>query len=82
MKRVRAKESGARKKVAMAGVSYTADRNKRTPEEAAENLVYPERARAKKETVKKADVIVPKTPEAKNIRRTASLERTEKEAAK
>jgi len=67
------------KKEAMVGVSYTVDRNKRTLEEVAENLVYPERVRAKKETVIKADVIVPKRPKAKNIRRMASLERTKKE---
>ena len=72
-------EKRQKKKEAMVGVSYTVDRNKRTPEEVAENLVYPERARAKKETVKKADVIVPKPPKAKNIRRMASLERTKKE---
>ncbi len=75
-------EKRQKKKEAMVGVSYTVNRNKRTPEEVAENLVYPERARAKKEAVKKADVIVPKPPKAQNIRRMASLERTKKEVVK
>ncbi|MDM8544746.1 hypothetical protein QUF90_27040 [Desulfococcaceae bacterium HSG9] len=66
----------------MAGVSYTVDKNERTPDETAENQIYPERVRAEKEADKKADVIVPKPPEAWNIRRTASLERSKQEAAK
>ncbi len=45
------------------------------------NQIYPERVRAEKEADKKADVIVPKPPEAQNIRRTASLERSKQEAA-
>ena len=63
----------------MVGVSYTVDRNKRKAEEVAENLIYPERARVKKEALKKSDKEVPKPPKAQNIRRTASLERTKKE---
>ncbi len=65
----------------MVGVSYTVNRNKRTPQEVAENLIYPEKAKAEKEADKKADVIVLKPAKAQNIRRMASLERTEKEVA-
>ena len=65
----------------MVGVSYTVDKNERTPEEVAENLIYPEKARAKKKADKKADVIVLHPPKAQNIRRMASLERTKKEVA-
>ena len=74
------KESDAKQKEAMAGVSHTVGGDKRTPEEVAANLIYPEKARAEKEANLKADVIVLKPPEAQNIRRTAGLERTEKEA--
>ncbi|MCP4055458.1 MAG: ISKra4 family transposase [Mesoflavibacter sp.] len=72
-------EKRQKKKEAMVGVSYTVDRNKRTAEEVAENLIYPERAKAKKEAHKKSDVIVLYPPKAQNIRRMASLERTKKE---
>ena len=72
-------EKRQKKKEAMVGVSYTVDRNKRKAEEVAENLIYPERARVKKEALKKSDKEVPKPPKAQNIRRTASLERTKKE---
>ena len=64
----------------MAGVSHTVGGDKRTPEEVAENLIYPEKAKAEKEANLKADVIVLKPPEAQNIHRTAGLESTEKEA--
>jgi len=74
-------EKRQKKKEAMVGVSYTVDRNKRTPEEVAENLIYPEKAKAEKEADKKNDVIVLKPPKAQNIRRMASLEKTEKEVA-
>ncbi len=72
-------EKRLKKKEAMVGISYTVDKNERTAEEVAENLVYPERARAEKEADEKADVIVLKPPKAQNIRRMASLERTKKE---
>ena len=74
-------EKRQKKKEAMVGVSYTVDKNERTPEEVAENLIYPEKARAKKKADKKADVIVLHPPKAQNIRRMASLERTKKEVA-
>ena len=64
----------------MVGVSYTVNKNERTPEVVADNLIYPERAKAeKKEADKKADVIVLRPPKAQNIRRMASLERNKKE---
>ena len=65
----------------MAGVSYTVDKNVRTPEEVAKKLIYPEKAKAEKEADEKADVIVSKPPKAQNIRRMASLERSKKEVA-
>ena len=74
-------EKRQKKKVAMVGVSHTVDKNERTPEAVAENLIYPEKTGAEKEADKKADVIVPHPPKAQNIRRMASLERTEKEVA-
>ncbi len=59
---------------------YTVNKNVRTAVVVADNLIYPERAKAKKkEADKKADVIVLRPPEAQNIRRTASLERSKKE---
>ncbi|MDM8539734.1 ISKra4 family transposase [Desulfococcaceae bacterium HSG9] len=68
-------EKRQKKKEAMAGVSYTVNKNKRTPEVVADNLIYPEKTKADKKT----DVIVLRPPEAWNIRRTASLERSKKE---
>ncbi len=68
-----------KKKEAMVGVSYTVDRNKRTADEVAESLIYPERAKAEKKALKKSGVIFQKHPKAQNIRRTASLERRKKE---
>ena len=65
----------------MVGVSYTVNKNVRTPEVVADNLIYPERAKAEKVADKKTDVIVPKPPKAQNIRRMASLERSKKEVA-
>ncbi len=61
---------------------YTVNKNVRTAVVVADNLIYPERAKAKKkEADKKADVIVLRPPKAQNIRRTASLERSKQEAA-
>jgi len=37
----------------MVGVSYTVNKNVRTPEVVADNLIYPERAKAKKKGVDK-----------------------------
>ena len=64
-------EKKQKKKEAMVGVSYTIDKKERTPEEVAENLIYPEKIREKKDEGE-----VEKAPKAKNIRRLASLERT------
>ncbi len=64
-------EKRQKKKEATVGVSYTIDPNVRTPEQVAENLVYPER---KKEREKDAE-----KPKARNIRRLASLERGKEE---
>jgi len=72
-------EKRQKKKEAMVGVSYTVDKNERTPEEVAENLIYPERSKKKKEENKKKGGEVPKTPKAQGIRRLASLERSKEE---
>ena len=74
-------EKRQKKKEAMVGVSYTVNKNVRTPLEVADNLIYPERKKAKKEADEKADVIVLRPPKAQNIRRMASLERSKKEVA-
>ena len=60
-------------KEAMVGVSYTVDRNIRTAEEVATNLVYPEQAKEKPKKPEKPQV------RARNIRRMASLERPKEE---
>ena len=72
-------EKRQKKKEAMVGVSYTVDRNERTPEEVAENLIYPEKARGKKEERKKEGMEVAAPPKARNIRRLASLKRSKTE---
>ena len=71
-------EKRQKTKEAIVGVSYTTDPKVRTAEEVAENLVYPEEARKKKDAKEKAGT---KEPEirAKNIRRLASLERPKRE---
>lgn len=74
-------EKRQKKKEAMVGVSYTVGKNERTPEEMAENLIYPETARKKREDKKKEGADSPNHPKACNIRRLASLERTKKEVA-
>lgn len=63
-------EKRQKTKEAMVGVSYTVDRNTRTAEEVAGNLIYPEPAREKAEKPR---------VRAKNIRRMASLERPKEE---
>lgn len=68
-------EKRQKKKEAMVGVSYTVDRNFRTPEEVAMNLIYPEKSRKKKEEQKNNGEEVKSAPKAQNIRRLASLER-------
>lgn len=67
-------EKRQKKKEAIVGVSYTTDPKVRTPEEVAENLVYPEEAKKKREAAKEQGVSSPQI-RAKNIRRIASLER-------
>jgi len=71
-------EKRQKKKEAMVGIDYTIDRKVRTAEEVAENLVYPEQARKKREEKKKQGVSTPAI-RAKNIRRLASLERSKRE---
>ena len=72
-------EKRQKKKEALVGVSYTIDKNKRTPEEVAKNLVYPEKVKAKQTEKKKEDSEKPIAPKAQNIRRLASLEKSKKE---
>ncbi len=64
-------EKRLKKKEALVGVSYTVDEKTRTPEETAENLIYPETARRKREEagIERDDA------KARNVRRFASLER-------
>jgi len=68
-------EKRQKKKEATVGVDYTVDQNVRTPEEVAENLIYPKKAKKKREENED------KPPRicAKNIRRIASLERARAE---
>lgn len=61
-------EKSQKKKEATVGVSYTIEPNKRTPQQIAENLIYPDRKKKRGKKVEK--------PAARNIRRLASLERT------
>ena len=69
-------EKKQKKKEAMVGVSYTIDRNIRTPEEVACNLVYPEKSRQPKS---EKNNTAPPCVKAQNIRRMASLERSKEE---
>ncbi len=71
-------EKRQKKKEAMVGVSYTIDPKQRSPEEVAENLLYPEEAREKREAAKKQGVNS-RPIRAKNIRRLASLQRPKEE---
>ena len=75
-------EKRQKKKEAMVGVSYTVDRNVRTPEEVANNLIYPEKSREEKEEQKKNKVEILNAPKAQNIRRLASLERKKEDVVK
>jgi len=71
-------EKRQKKKEALVGVSYTVDRKVRAPEELAEALVEPEKARAKREPAlrKGGDSKAShEEPKARNIRRMASLKR-------
>jgi hypothetical protein len=72
-------EKRQKKKEAMVGVSYTVDKNERSAEEVAQNLVYPERMQTEREAAKQAGQPVSNSPRAQNIRRLASLERSKAE---
>ena len=74
-------EKRQKTKEAIVGVSYSTDPKVRTPEEVAENLVYPEKARAKREEDKKRGIKSPPI-RAKNPRRMASLQRSKEEVMK
>ena len=74
-------EKRQKTKEAIVGVSYSTDPKIRSPEEVAENLVYPEKARAKREANKKRGIKSPQM-RAKNPRRMASLQRSKKEVMK
>jgi hypothetical protein len=68
-------EKRQKTKEAIVGVSYTTDPKVRTAEEVAENLIYPEKARKKREE-KQAQGSTSPLIRAKNPRRIASLERS------
>ena len=74
-------EKRQKTKEAIVGVSYSTDPKVRTPEEVAENLVYPDKARAKREADKKRGIKSPQI-RAKNPRRMASLQRSKEEVMK
>ena len=74
-------EKRQKKKEAIVGVSYTTDPKVRTATEVAENLVFPEKAREKREAEKEQGVSSP-TIRAKNPRRIASLERSKEDVMK
>jgi hypothetical protein len=74
-------EKRQKKKEAIVGVSYTIDPKVRTPSEVAENLVYPEKATEKRDSLKEQGVNA--TPiRASNTRRIASLERSKEDVMK
>lgn len=68
-------EKRAKKKEATVGVDYTVDRNVRTPEDVANNLVYPDQS----ESVVQPNEKKTSAPHAQNIRRFASLEHSREE---
>jgi len=74
-------EKRQKKKEAIVGVSYTTDPKVRTAKEVAENLIYPEKAKERKEAEKEQGIKSP-TIQAKNPRRMASLERSKEEVMK
>ena len=75
-------EKRQKTKEAIVGVSYSIDPKVRTPEEVAENLVYPEKVKAKREADKNQGVKLPPPIRAKNPRRMASLQRCKEEVMK
>lgn len=74
-------EKRQKKKEAIVGVSYTINPKVRAPSEVAENLVYPEKAKEKREAQKEQGVRPPPI-RAKNPRRIASLQRSKEEVMK
>ena len=74
-------EKRQKKKEAIVGVSYTTDPKVRTAKEVAENLVYPEKAKKKREAEKEQGIKSPPI-RAKNPRRIASLERSKEDVMK
>jgi len=74
-------EKRQKKKEAIVGVNYTIDPKVRTATEVAENLVYPEKAKERREAEKKQSADSPPI-RAKNPRRIASLERSKEEVMK
>ena len=66
-------EKKQKKKEAMVGVSYTVNRKVRTAEEVADNLVYPEREKEKRDNGGSDSIC------AQNVCRLASLERSKEE---
>ncbi len=71
-------EKRQKTKEAIVGVSYTTDPKVRTAKEVAENLVYPEKEKKRREAVQNQEVKSPPI-RAQNPRRMASLERSKKE---
>ncbi len=67
-------EKKQKKKEALVAVSYTVDKNIRTAEDIADNLIFPE----KKDTEEESQ----KVPKGQNIRRMASLTKTKAEVVK
>jgi len=74
-------EKRQKKKEATVGVSYTTDPKVRTATEVAENLVYPEKAKKRREAEKEQGIKSPAI-RAKNPRRIASLERSKEDVMK
>lgn len=67
-------EKRQKKKEALVGVSYSVDKKVRTAEQVADNLIYPEESKRKKQN--KAEMVEVK---AQNVRRLASLKRPKQE---
>lgn len=74
-------EKRQKKKEATVGVSYTMDPKIRSPREVAENLLYPEEAKERRDAEKEQGIKSP-VIRAQNPRRIASLERSKEEVMK
>lgn len=68
-------EKRQKKKEALVGVDYTVNQKVRTPEEVAENLIYPEKAKERKNEGNDNSPSI----RAQNVRRLASLQRSKQE---